>query len=478
MPERPDKGTRTADTKKTGRAASFGRYRIEREVGAGGMGTVYRAVDSQLNRVVALKILPKDKAKNELLVKRFQSEGKAAAALRHENLVCVFDTGEVSGALYIAMEFVQGIDGQELVVRDGPLSVERSLNIIKQVAKGLQHAYQHHIVHRDIKPSNLLIDSNEHVKLADFGLARSLDEEEETGITRAGTTVGTVDYMPPEQARNSKDADFRSDVYALGATWYFLLVGKPPFPEGDVLNKLNQHANDAPPDPRKFNSDIPLGVVDVIHKMLAKAQRDRYQTPSDLLDDLGRINLDEREINYNLIASLGSEGDDDDGHGNPKRRSKTQGREERVLSTGARGRSEKTSKVSDRPERRSRSNDRETRRDAERSTRRGGKSNDEDTRSERDATTSVESPNRDGTSLRNLRRQRHKSVNVSVDSKKLITIGIVLVGVLIALVAGSSLLKQAQQQIQQPGVSPVLVPQTSDSISEPLKRNRPQKLSE
>lgn len=478
MADRPEKGTRTADAKKAGRSASFGRYRIEREVGAGGMGTVYRAVDSQLNRVVALKILPKDKAKNELLVKRFQSEGKAAAALRHENLVCVFDTGEISGSLYIAMEFVQGIDGQELVVRDGPLSVERSLNIIKQVAKGLQHAYQHHIVHRDIKPSNLLIDSNEHVKLADFGLARSLDEEEETGITRAGTTVGTVDYMPPEQARNSKDADFRSDVYALGATWYFLLVGKPPFPEGDVLNKLNQHANDAPPDPRKFNSDIPMGVVDVMHKMLAKAQRDRYQTPDELLDDLQRINLNEREINYNLIASLGSEGDDDDDTGVVKRKSKTQGREERVLSSGGRGRPDRSSKASEKPEPRSRPDDREARRETERPSRRSGRSNDADTRSERDATTSAESSGREGSSLRSLRRQRHNSVNVSVDSKKLITIGVSIVGGIVALVVGASLLKQAQQQIQQPGGAPVFVPQSTDSMSEPLKRNRPQKLSE
>lgn len=477
MSDRSDKGSRTAEPKKTSRTATFGRYRIEREVGAGGMGTVYRAIDSQLNRVVALKILPKDKARNELLVKRFKSEGKAAAALRHENLVCVFDNGEIDGSLYIAMEFVDGIDGQDLVLRDGPLSVERSLNIIKQVAQGLQHAFQHHIVHRDIKPSNLLIDAQEHVKLADFGLARSLDEEEETNITRAGTTVGTVDYMPPEQARNSKDADFRSDIYALGATWYFLLIGKPPFPEGDVLNKLNQHANDPPPDPRKVNPEIPVGVVDVIHKMLAKSQKDRYQTPNELLDDLARLNLNEREINYDLIASLGSEDDDE-----PRRKSRSKEPPEKVLKSSSRGRAERSVRNEQRPQRADRQeateSDGRMRRDGNRPSRRHSRGGDEDTKSERDATTSSESSNRDG-SLRSLRRQRHNSVNVSVDSKQLAKLGLGIVGVIVALIVGASLFRQAQQQIGPPsGTGTLLAPQSHDALSEPLKRNRPQKLGE
>lgn len=482
MSDRSDKGARTAESKKGSRTATFGRYRIEREIGAGGMGTVYRAIDSQLNRTVALKVLPKEKARNELLVLRFKSEGKAAAALRHENLVCVFDNGEIDGSLYIAMEFVDGIDGQDLVMRDGPLDVERSLKIIKQVARGLEHAFQHQIVHRDIKPSNLLIDAREHVKLADFGLARSLDEEEATNITRAGTTVGTVDYMPPEQARNSKDADFRSDIYALGATWYFLLVGKPPFPEGDVLNKLNQHANDPPPDPRKFNPEIPVGVVDIIHKMLAKAQKDRYQTPTELLDDLNRVNLSEREINYDLIASLGGEDDDE-----PRRKSRSKEPEERVLKSSSRNRNAKATRTEQRPskgeraesrdERPSRGDERQSRREPERAQSRSAKERDKETRSERDSTTAAESSPRD-TSTRSLRRQRHNSVNVSFDSKKLITIGVAIIGVIVLLVVGSSLFKQAQQQIGQPGGGTSIVPQTIEMPSEPLKRNRPEKLGE
>ena len=174
---------------------TFGRYVIEKKLGEGGMGAVYRAIDSNLKRTVALKILPREKAKNDILVKRFQAEAEAAAQLRHKNIVCVYDSGEVDGYLYIAMEYLDGIDVQDLVIRKDGLSVKRSLDIIKQVARALEHAYEQTIVHRDIKPANLLIDRDGNVKLADMGLARSIAETEEAGITRAGTTVGTVDYM-------------------------------------------------------------------------------------------------------------------------------------------------------------------------------------------------------------------------------------------------------------------------------------------
>jgi serine/threonine protein kinase len=265
---------------------TFGRYVIEKKIGEGGMGAVYRATDSQLKRTVALKILPREKAKNEILVKRFQAEAQAAAQLRHKNIVCVYDSGELDGYLYIAMEFVDGIDVQDLVMRKGGLSVKRSLDIIKQVVRALEHAHEQTIVHRDIKPANLLIDRDGNVKLADMGLARSIAETEEAGITRAGTTVGTVDYMSPEQARDSKSADCRSDMYSLAATWYHMLVGKPLFPDGDLLNKITAHATAKPPDPRDVRPNIPDSVVQIMHRMLEKKRAKRYQTPTDLIHDL------------------------------------------------------------------------------------------------------------------------------------------------------------------------------------------------
>lgn len=265
---------------------TFGRYVIEKKLGEGGMGAVYRAVDSNLKRTVALKILPRDKATNDILVKRFQAEAQAAAQLRHKNIVCVYDSGELDGYLYIAMEYVDGIDVQDLVMRKGGLSVKRSLDIIKQVARALEHAHGQTIVHRDIKPANLLIDRDGNVKLADMGLARSIAETEEAGITRAGTTVGTVDYMSPEQARDSKSADCRSDMYSLGATWYHMLAGRPLFPHGDLLNKITAHASQDPPDPRDIRPNVPESVVQIMHRMLEKKPDRRYQTPTDLLHDL------------------------------------------------------------------------------------------------------------------------------------------------------------------------------------------------
>lgn len=282
----------------------LGHFRIEKKVGEGGMGAVYRAVDENLGRIVALKVLPRDKAQNELMVKRFQSEARAAANLRHENIVGVYDSGEADGYLYIAMEFVDGIDVQELLLRKGVLSPKRSLDIIRQVTRALIHAYEQNIVHRDIKPSNLMIMRDGSVKLADMGLARSLDEGESAGITRAGTTVGTVDYMSPEQARDSRAADCRSDIYSLGGTWYYMLTGKPPFPDGDILNKIHAHASKPRPNPQDIVAEIPDAIPQLIERMMAVEPTERFQTPSALLEDLETANLSARAITSDLLAAL------------------------------------------------------------------------------------------------------------------------------------------------------------------------------
>lgn len=285
----------------------LGKYQLQKKLGAGGMGTVYLALDTELGRTVALKVLPREKAENELLVKRFKAEAHAAAQLRHENIVTVYEAGQADGLLYIALEYVDGVDAQQLIDRRGPIPPRRTVEIIKQVAQALQHAYERNIVHRDIKPSNLLIDRQGVVKLTDLGLARSVDEATTTSITRAGTTVGTVDYMAPEQARDSKAADIRSDIYSLGCTWYHLLTGSCPFPEGSVTNKLNAHATRPPPDPRTVQPAIPEGVVATLHRMMAKAPEARYQTPRELLRDLATTHLIREEIPADALAALASE---------------------------------------------------------------------------------------------------------------------------------------------------------------------------
>jgi eukaryotic-like serine/threonine-protein kinase len=290
------------------RLQRLGKYRIEKRIGAGGMGTVFLAVDTDLNRTVALKVLPKDRAANPVLVRRFKAEGQAAAQMEHPNIVRVFEAGEADGFLYMALEYVEGIDVYELVERRGVIPVKRSTDIIRQTALALQHAYEKGIVHRDIKPSNLLIKRDGSVKLADMGLARSVDETLETNITRAGTTVGTVDYMSPEQARNSKAADVRSDIYSLGCTWYHMLTGHPPFPDGGMTNKLQAHAVSTRPDPRAENDRVPEGIVAIIQRMMACKPEDRYQSPQELLDDLEVAGKMHRTVDETALAALANEG--------------------------------------------------------------------------------------------------------------------------------------------------------------------------
>ena len=282
----------------------LGKYVLEKRLGTGGMGTVFLAVDSDLHRTVALKLLPKDRAANPTLVKRFKSEGQAAARLEHDNIVKVFEAGQIQGQLYLALEYVDGIDVLELTRKRDVLPVRRSIEIVRQVAAALQHAAEKKMVHRDIKPSNILIRKDGVVKLADMGLARVIDDTTDTNITRDGMTVGTVDYMSPEQARDSKSADIRSDLYSLGCSWYHMLTGQPPFPDGSVTSKLQAHATSPPPDPRHVNDRVPEAIVAVIQRLMAKRPIDRYQTPEELIADLSQSHLGRTGVQSDLLAGL------------------------------------------------------------------------------------------------------------------------------------------------------------------------------
>lgn len=264
----------------------IGKYEIQKKIGAGGMGAVFLALDTTLNRTVALKVLPRDKASNPTLVKRFKAEAQSAANLRHDNIVMVYEAGEADGYLYIALEYVEGTDVANLVQKRGMMPVGRTIEVIGQVALALQHAYEQGIVHRDIKPGNILLRKDGVAKLADLGLARAVDDTLDTSITRAGTTVGTVDYMAPEQARDSKAADVRSDLYSLGCTWYFMLTGAAPYPEGSLRDKLRAHALTPLPDPRSLNPAVGEALIAVMRRMTEKDATQRYQTPAELIADL------------------------------------------------------------------------------------------------------------------------------------------------------------------------------------------------
>lgn len=270
------------------RIIRIGKYEVLSHVATGGMGAVYRARDTESGREVALKVLSPEMAVKPSMVERFRREARHAAKLRHENVVTLYEFGEANKTYYLTMEFVDGIDLHEYSGRKGPLDPQEALDIILQGCRAIDHAYQRGIIHRDIKPSNFLVieqGDRRIVKLTDLGLAREANNEE-FRVTRAGTTVGTLDYMAPEQARDSGLADIRSDLYSLGSTWYHLLAGHAPFPKGGLGERLNRILNEEPPNIQKINPRVPDAMAAVLRQLMAKQPRRRYQTPADLLRDL------------------------------------------------------------------------------------------------------------------------------------------------------------------------------------------------
>jgi serine/threonine-protein kinase len=275
---------------KSSQAKMIGRYRIVKRIGAGGMGAVYKAIDVELGREVALKVLPPDLAAKPDQLERFRREALHSGKLRHEHIVTLYEFGETNGVHYLAMEYVDGCNLHEYIHQRGRLGPEEARQILIQAAQALTLAHQQGIVHRDIKPSNFLLtnkDGHLCLKLTDFGVALNLAEDE-FKVTRTGTTIGTVDYISPEQARNSRAADIRSDIYSLGCTLYHMLAGKAPFSEGEMTERLLKHLEARPEDVRKYNSQVPASMVTVLNRMLEKKPENRYQTPKELLKDLQR----------------------------------------------------------------------------------------------------------------------------------------------------------------------------------------------
>ncbi len=282
------KGETTSPTLSPG--STIGPYEILEFVGGGGMGRVFRAYDVRLSRIVALKVLTPEQAADAQILARFQNEARAAARLNHPGVVQVFSAGEYAGIHYIAFEFVEGTNLRTLVEKQGPLPVLEVLHYVLQVAEALDHANRRGIIHRDIKPSNIIVTPEGRAKLIDLGLARVFQQNGRSqDLTTSGMTLGTFDYIAPEQARDPRLADIRSDIYSLGCTLYFLLSGQPPFPAGSVLQKLLQHQSEEPPNIRAIRPDVPEAVARVLRRMMAKSPRQRYQTPAELIQALRAV---------------------------------------------------------------------------------------------------------------------------------------------------------------------------------------------
>ncbi len=230
------------------RSERIGKYEILGHIATGGMAVIYKARDTDLDRIVALKLLPPEMASQKVTLIRFEREAKAAALLRHENIVTIFDVGNSNGTHFIAFEFVEGTDLQAYITRKCKLDPEEARQIIIQAAHALIHAHEQGVVHRDIKPANFLLtqkDKRVIVKLTDFGLAIRHENDAEFRVTRDKTTVGTVDYMAPEQARDSRAADIRSDIYSLGCTFFHMLAGNAPFARHHAGAHRTAHASTA-----------------------------------------------------------------------------------------------------------------------------------------------------------------------------------------------------------------------------------------
>jgi WD40 repeat protein/serine/threonine protein kinase len=274
----------------TGASLLLGSYLLLERLGQGGMGEVFRARNWKLGKIVALKVIRKEKLSRPDAVRRFQREVRAAAQLSHPNVVHAFDADQVGDLHMLVMEYVEGVDLHKIVKDHGPLPVGQACDCIRQTALGLQHAFERGLVHRDIKPHNLLVGNAGTpaagvVKILDMGLARieqTAGDDSTAGMTQDGIVVGTPDYIAPEQVTGASSVDIRADLYSLGCTLYYLLAGRPPFAGGSYGQKLMCHQTAEPPAVDSLRPEVPAGVAAIVRKLMAKLPEHRFQTPAEL----------------------------------------------------------------------------------------------------------------------------------------------------------------------------------------------------
>jgi eukaryotic-like serine/threonine-protein kinase len=266
-----------------------GRYELEEIVGSGGMSSVYKAHDDQLERYVALKVLHPHFGDDEEYVERFRREARAVARLSHPNIVTVIDRGQADGRQFIVFEYIDGENLKEILEREGPLPVRRAVELGLQIADGLAFAHQHGIVHRDVKPQNVLVAPTDEAKVTDFGIARSLDVER--GVTQTGTVLGTSNYLSPEQA-SGRPVTPATDVYSLGVVLYELLTGVVPFTGQNLVAVAMQHVHEPAPSVLERRPDVPLRLAAAIERALEKDPADRFVSMDAFAAELRRC-LDE-----------------------------------------------------------------------------------------------------------------------------------------------------------------------------------------
>lgn len=262
----------------------LGRYALVRKLGHGAMGEVYEAIQDDLDRTVAVKVLPRSLTADAQFVTRFRGEAKAAARLSHPNIVTVYDVGEEDGIHFFAMEYIVGVDLDQKLRKERRVATEQAVDLMLQAVKGLKHAWEQRVIHRDIKPANMILRHDGLLKIADFGLAKALGDG--NSLTLTGMGMGTPHYMSPEQGRNAKDADFRCDVYSLGATFYHLVTGRVPFDGDSPIDVLLNAEMGRLLPVRQLRPEVPPAVAEIIERMLARKREDRCQDAECLLRDV------------------------------------------------------------------------------------------------------------------------------------------------------------------------------------------------
>jgi len=314
------RGEQPEEAAKKEKIVRIGGYEVISRLGKGQMGSVYKARQVSLDRILALKVLPSRLAGDKRYLQRFLREAKSAGRLNHPNIVTAVEFGESNGLYYYAMDYVEGVNLRDIIEEEGKLSEDEALAITLQVARALEHAHENGIIHRDIKPENIMVDSEGRARLCDLGLAREANED--GALTQAGIVLGTPYYVSPEQAEGRRDLDTRSDIYSLGVTFFHIVTGRVPFQGNTGPAIMVKHITEKMPSPREFNPDLSNGTVQIIKKMTAKKREQRYNDPVELIADIERVIKGERPAAAGPVIKA------------RKRRSPGAFREEIVVSTG------------------------------------------------------------------------------------------------------------------------------------------------